>query len=233
MPKFGVVQVVRPSFDAATEFGHYFLGLAAQYAAERMIVQDLAAAEATKSNILASLAQDDPIFCYWNGHGNADTFTVQNKEVVMTTGNGDEVLIGRIVLLLSCSVGIRLAPSAVSKGAAAIFAWVMDFSWVATGDPETDVYALGFFEPVNAISNALVDGKTTEEAMTLSRLSWNQWIDYWMASDDPFASLVLQHMIADRDGQILLGSTTARIKKPGAGGIGLLAILWLIVEGVK
>ncbi len=211
MPIPGVALFVRPNFDRATSFGHYYMDLAAEYAAQNMRVIDLDGSGATKSNIFASLEGDDPIFCYLLGHGNPDVYSAHNKEVVMVTCSGDESLIGRVVLFLSCSVGVRLAPSAVSKGATTAFAWNVDFTWIAAGDPATDIYAVGFFEPVNAISNALVYGKTTQEAMTLSLAAWNQWIDHWTSSVDPYAPMVIQHMIHNRDGQILFGSTSARI----------------------
>jgi len=211
MPRENVALFVRPNFDRATSYGNYYMGLAAAYASRNMRVIDLDTSNATKSNIFTSLEEEDPIFCYFNGHGNADTYSAQNKEVVMVTGNGDESLIGRVVLLLSCSCGIRLAPSAVSKGATAVYGWVVDFTWIATEDPATDAYAAGFFESVNAINNALAEGKTTQEAMNLSLASWNQWIEYWIRSVDPYASQVVQWLIHDRDGQKLFGSTSARV----------------------
>ncbi|GAI02880.1 unnamed protein product, partial [marine sediment metagenome] len=214
MPIQDVALFVRPNFDAATSYAHYYMDLAAEYAAQNMRVIDLDGVGANKSNIFASLEGDDPIFCYWNGHGNADTFTAQNAEVVMVTCSGDESLIGRVVLLLSCSCGIRLAPSAVSKGATTVFGWAVDFTWVAIEAPATDPYARGFFESVNAISNALAYGKTTQEAMNLSLAAWNSWIDYWASSVDPYASMVIQWLIHDRDGQKLFGSTSARITTP-------------------
>ena len=214
MPRTGVALFARPNFDRATGYGHYYMNIAAEYAARNMRVIDLDGSGATKSNIFAALNGEDPIFCYWNGHGNADTYTAQNKEVVMVTCSGDESLIGRVVLLLSCSCGVRLAPSAVSKGATTVFAYVVDFTWIAIGTPATDPYARGFFEAVNAISNALAYGKTTKEAMDLSLATWNQWIDHWASSADPYASMVIQWMIHDRNGQKLFGSTSARIATP-------------------
>ncbi|GAH84451.1 unnamed protein product, partial [marine sediment metagenome] len=87
-------------------------------------------------------------------------------------------------------------------------------TWIATGDIATDPYAAGYFESVNAISNALAEGKTTQEAMDLSLASWNGWIDYWMGSDDPYASQVVQWLIHDRDGQQLYGDPNAKITTP-------------------
>lgn len=214
MPRTGVALFVRPLFDMATSYAHYYMDLAAGYAAGNMRVIDLDGNGATKANIFAALEGEDPVFCYWNGHGNADTFSAQDKEVVMQTCSGDESLIGRVVLLLSCSCGIRLAPDAVSKGATTVFGYTVDFTWIAVEDPATDPYARGYFEAVNTISNALAYGKTTQEAMNLSLASWNQWIDYWAGSADPYASAVIQYMVHDRDGQTLFGSTSARITTP-------------------
>lgn len=214
MPREGVGLFVRPNFDSATSYGFYYIGLAEAYAASRnMLAYDLASGNANKANIFAALEGEDPIFCYFNGHGNADTYTAQNAEVVMITCSGDERLIGRVILLLSCSCGVRIAPSAVSKGAIAVYAWTVDFTWVAVGGPP-DEMSRGFFESVNAVSNALAEGKTTQEAMNLSMASWNLWIDYWMGHDDPYASQVVQWLIHDRDGQTLFGDTTARITTP-------------------
>ena len=214
MPRQGVALFARPLFDKATSYAHYYMDIAAEYASRNMRVIDLNGRGATKSNIFAALEEEDPIFCYLNGHGNADTYSAQDKEVVMQTCHGDESLIGRVLLLLSCSCGIRLAPSAVSKGATAVFGWEVDFTWIAAEDPATDPYAVGYFESVNAISNALAYGKNTKEAMDLSIVAWNQWIDYWTRSVDSYASMVVQYMIHDRDGQKLFGSTSARITMP-------------------
>ena len=192
------------------------MGLAAEYASRRMFVRNLGAGDATRENFEASLTSDDPIFCYLLGHGNADTYSAQNQEIVMRTCNGNESLIGRIVLLLSCSVGIRLGPDAVNKGALAVFAWAVDFTWVAMEDPPVDNYAKGFFEAVNAISDALVEGRTTGEAMSRSMAKWDTWIDFWLASDDAYASMVVQQMIHDRDGQRLFGDETVSVVAPGA-----------------
>ena len=211
MPRSGVALFVMPSFDKATEYGFYYMDKAAQYASSRIFIRALGVQDATKDNIDAALESDDPIFCYWLGHGNTDTYSAQNQEVVMMTCRGDERLIGRVLLLLSCSCGVNLAPDSVQKGALAVFAYEVDFTWVAVTEPEIDHYARGFFDSVNAISNSLAEGKTAEESNRISIASWNRWLDEWAKSDDPYASAVIQNMIHDRDGQRLFGNPSARI----------------------
>jgi len=214
MPRPGVALFVMPRFDKATEYGYYYMNKAAQYASNRIFIRALGVQDATKENIDASLDSDDPLFCYWLGHGNPDTYTAQNQEVVMMTCRGNERLIDRVLLLLSCSCGANLAPDSVQKGAKAVFAYEVDFNWVAVTEPEIDRYARGFFDSVNAISNSLADGRTAEEANSISLASWDRWIDEWAGSDDPYASAVIQNMIHDRDGQKLFGDASARITAP-------------------
>ena len=218
-----VALVARPNFDVATEYGSYYLGIAANYAQKRFQVIDLYAADAVKINIFDAIVGSDPIYCYFLGHGNADVYTAQDQEVVFQTCIDNEVMAGKILLLLSCSCGIRLGPNTVSKGALAVFAFEVDFTWVATGDPATDEYARGFFEAINTINNNIVDGYTTGEAYVNSINVWNQWIDFWSASSDPYASLVVQHMVHDRDGMKLFGDETVRATYAGPviDGIGI------------
>ena len=219
MPRPGVALFLRPNFDPATAYGYYYMGVAAAYAARRMFVRSLGAGDATRANFEGALDSDDPAFCYLLGHGNADTYTAQNQEVVMRTCSGDESLIGRVVLLLSCSCGIRLAPSAVSKGAAAVHAWAVDFTWVAMGDPP-EPYSRGFFEAVNAISDAHAEGLTARVASDRSIAVWNGWIDYWAGSADPYAPMIIEKMVHDRDGQRLFGDAAATVTEPAPPGVG-------------
>lgn len=205
MPTPGVALIVRPQFDRATDYGHYYMGLAADVLRTRMRVIDLSGSKATKPNVDASLDEDDPIFCYWLGHGNADTFTVQNQEVYMRTCQGNERLIGRNVLLLSCSVGIRLGPDTANKGALAVHCWAVDFTWIASEEPAIDKYAPGFFEAVNEIAFSHAEGQLPMVAHNRSIAVWNKWIDIWAASTDEYASMVVQHMVHNRDGQRLFG----------------------------
>jgi len=215
MPTPGVALVVRPKFDKATDYGNYYMGVAADVMKRRMRVRDLSGPDATKANIDAALDAEDPIFCYWLGHGNADTFTVQNQEVYMQTCRGNERLIGRNVLLLSCSVGIRLGPDTANKGAVAVHCWAVDFTWVASDPPATDKYARGFFEAVNEIAYAHAEGQLPMVAHNRSMAVWEKWIDFRVASTDEYASMVVQNMVNDRDGQRLFGVGTTPSTPPG------------------
>jgi len=212
MPILGSALVVRPKFDTATDYGNYYMGLAVAQA--RMQVRDLSGPDATKLNIDAALNEVDPILCYWLGHGNVDTYTVQNQEVYMQTCHGDEKLSGRNLILLSCSCGVNLGPDMVNKGALAVHAWAVDFTWVADGPPP-DPKSQGFFEAVNELWFAHNEGELPTMAHTRSLAVWDNWIDYWVTSSDPYASLVVQHLVHDRDGMRLFGAGDTPSIPPG------------------
>jgi hypothetical protein len=204
MPQQGVALIARPEFDTATKYGNYYMGVAANYAKNKIILGDLSGPDATKNNINTALSEFDPILCFFLGHGNSDVYTCQNQELYMQTCFGNEVMQNRNLILLSCSCGIRLGPDTANKGAKAVHCWAVDFIWVASGDPPDD-YSKGYFEAVNEIWYAHVDGYLPKEAHDRSIAIWNKWIDYWIQSDDEYASLIVQHMINDRDGQRLYG----------------------------
>jgi len=105
---------------------------------------------------------------------------------------------------------------AAEKGAPAVFAWAVDFTWVALDPPDRDLYSRGFFEAVNAISGAIAEGRTAQEAFNRSLSVWNRWIDYWSRSDDPYASLVVMNLVHDRDGMRLFGERGVRVAPPTA-----------------
>ncbi len=211
MPKRGVALFVRPDWDPAMMTSYYYVGLAMDYATRRMTVTDIAGDETTKANILGALETVDPAFVYLSGHGTADSYQVIDYERVMETCQEEvESLIGRVVLFKCCYAGISLAPDAVSKGAVAAFANTELFSW---WEGEED----GFFFSVNAISDALVNGLTTSEAMDHSLATWNEWIDYWLTSEDPWGPAIAALMIEDRDGQVFFGDPTATVANPGKG----------------
>jgi len=147
--------------------------------------------------------------------GNSDIFTGQNLEHIFWTCNNKE-LRGRVVYLLSCITGAKLGPDMVNnKGAAAFIGYKEVFSWLQEEfqDPLKDPYGKAFFEPVLEIIYRLADGYTTREAYNASMAKWNSWIDYWTKSDDPYAPMILQLLIHDRDVQILLGSEEARVTR--------------------
>ena len=179
----------------------------------RYEIGDRVGASAVREDVLEDIAGRDPILFVGCGHGNEDVFTGQDFDIIWWTCDCKE-LAGRVVYLLSCETGVRLGPDMVkNKKAVCYIGYNKIFGWIqeVIGDPLDDKYGRGFFEAVLELLYKLTDGRTTGEAQAASIDVWNKWIDYWSKSSDPYAPLVLQWMINDRDAQILIGDSGARV----------------------
>jgi hypothetical protein len=214
MPNLNVVTISRPDFELATYLGSLALKHAVDYMrGHGLTVDDLNGNNAVRTKVLDSLSRNDPIFFTGVGHGSPTVFTGQNFNYIWWVCDCRE-LRGRVVYLLSCLTGQQLGPDMVrNKGAWCYIGYRVEFAWVQAAyiDPLMDRYGKAFFEPVLEIINRLADGYTTGAAYKSSIDKWNYWINYWSGSRDPVAPLVLQLLLWDRDGQVLIGDENARI----------------------
>jgi intein/homing endonuclease len=147
------------------------------------------------------------------GHGSPDTFTGQYVRRIFWACDNAE-LAGRVVYLLSCETGQRLGPDIISKGGRAYVGYRTLFGFYLPDsrrpeDVMNDPKSRAFFEPVVTLLNALADGRTIGEAHRLSIERWNYWIEYW--SRQRGGSKIVQWLVNDRDGQVLLGDASARV----------------------
>jgi len=216
MPREMYVTVTRPDFERAVALGSMGLQNGVEYCQSRdFIVDDLSGNNAVRTKVLDSLAKQDSRFFFGVGHGRADLFTGQNLDLIFGVCNCKE-LRGRVVYLLSCITGAKLGPDMVNnKGATSFIGYKEVFVWVQSDfqDPLKDPYGKSFFEPALEIIYRLADGYTAREAYNTSMSKWNYWIDYWTKSDDPYAPVVLQLLIHDRNAQVLIGSEEARVTR--------------------
>lgn len=213
MPRTGVAVSVRPNFEPATQVGSLALKhVVDAWRARGLEITDLAGNDAVRTKILEALSTQNPILCFFVGHGNEDLYTGQNYDKIFWTCDCRE-LAGRVCVALSCVTAARLGPDAVGKGALCYIGYAKDFTWImdTIQDPLLNLYARGFFEAVLEILYRLMDGATTGDAFKASMDKWNSWIDYWSRSTDSAAPSVLQGLIHDRDCQKLIGNETATI----------------------
>jgi hypothetical protein len=144
------------------------------------------------------------------GHGDVDAFTGQNEVILLEVGNynPDEIK-GKIVKLLSCQTGVSLGPDLIANGAKAFLGYTDDYLWVCDSEkihtPWSDDLADPFLMPVIASINALLDGKTAEEAYQIE-------IDGYRASAEAEEDELVKSVIEfNKDNAILLGDSNAKI----------------------
>ena len=155
----------------------------------------------------------DSIFFLGCGHGQENVFSGQDHDRIFWTCDNVQLRDG-VVYALSCTTAKILGPDTVNvKGGVCYIGYSDVFVWVqeAFQDPLVDKYARGFFEPVLELIYRLADGYTTGEAFRASIDKWNEWIDYWSRSPDPWAGVMVMHLVWDRDHQKLIGDEAARV----------------------
>jgi len=79
---------------------------------------------------------------------------------------------------------------------------------IDTNDPSADpydcIYAKPFWESANQYMISLFGGRETEKAYMECYEKYNEWIDYWKESSDPYAAQVIGLLAYDRDILVLI-----------------------------
>ena len=146
------------------------------------------------------------------GHGSKTTFTGQNEAVILEVGkyNPREVR-GKVIKFLSCQTGVALGPDLIKNGAQAFLGYEDDYVWVTDSDlaatPWADDLAGTCLLPVVNGLNALLDGKTAEEAFDLELQGYLK--NAAVEEDD----LIKSCLEFNHDNAVLLGDPAARVRQ--------------------
>lgn len=145
------------------------------------------------------------------GHADADTLTGQNEAVILDAGkyNPREVR-GKVIKLLACQAGNILGPDLINNGALAVLAYLDDYVWIMDADlastPWSDKIAAKSLMPVIDGLNALLDGRTVQEAFQIELDGYSRNA---ATEEDELVRACLEF---NRDNAVLLGDPQARIK---------------------
>lgn len=212
-----IVQI-RPNVCTSCDVGYAALEYTLQEAIRLGYdITDLGSSLATKEDLELVIAEKAPLFLNGFGHGNVNVFTGQNTIPVITKGVNEEILSGMITYLLSCLTGVELGPAIIAAGGWAYIGYTVSWTWMdedGAGDPFQDKYAIGFYDGSNVIPIAIMNGLVAQNAKQVGYDKYTEWIDYWAASDDPYAADCIQWLLYDRDSCILLGDPGASLELP-------------------
>lgn len=144
------------------------------------------------------------------GHGEEDTFTGQNEIILLKVGqyNPKEVE-GKVIKLLSCQTGVDLGPDLVENGCAAYLGYTDDYLWICDADkartPWSDPMAASCLMPVMDSINALLSGKTVEEAYNI------EIEGYQKNAAEEEDELIRSLIEFNKDNAVLLGNVNAMV----------------------
>lgn len=209
MPNPLNILVSRSNFDLPTAYLSSWIQPVLVYAAKLGYnVKDLYAVDNTIQKFVDSLASNNPQLVIIASHGNQNQVTCQNNELLMQACTNDDLMKSRTAFLVACQTGIALGPSMFKKGASAYLGWTADFVFMVKpgfeSHPLDDPHAQPYFDAVNTIACALLDGKTLREAYEAGIDRFDYWINKWWNVPDPSASEIIQWLQWDRDNFIVI-----------------------------
>jgi hypothetical protein len=168
--------------------------------AEGWTVTDLQGNNANRANVESNLNSVKPDFIIHYDHGSTFTLYGQNSNGITPAIDDANVnlLSGRAVSTVSCESAEGLGPLAIASTAKAYLGYD-DLHWVNLW------YLDKFNEGSNAANNALLEGKTFQEAYDIAYTKYTEkWAE--LVGTDPGAAALLLH---DRDHLTLLGNPSA------------------------
>jgi hypothetical protein len=214
----------RPDTDQAMTYAKYWVGIPIQKAIDLgYTVLDMVDSDATKEKLEELMKNEKIDLAFMAGHGNSNTFTGYQQEIVMQACQNDQIMSGTISHFLSCSVGQQLLPSMISKTAISTIGYQVDFQFmIDTSVPiEQDQFAEPFKDVTVAIINSILDGKPLKEVWDTGIAKCEEWIaKLWNKTETDWAEVIscLEH---NRDGMIALGDKEAYVLPPRRAGLNI------------
>lgn len=136
-------------------------------------IVDLKGAKVTKKELTSRIKKLKPSLMVLNGHGDEDTIAGQDNEVLIKSGENEDILHSRITYAVSCSCGKSLGRKSVKDNNTTFIGY--DDTFVFTLDqrylsqPLKDKLARPFMEASNHVAITLLKGHKAIDASNRSK----------------------------------------------------------------
>lgn len=209
--------LTRPNYDPATNYLFHWSEQVIKLAKQKALrTIDLVGGKANRAGFTSRVKKTDPSFIFFNGHGSETTVEGQDGEVLVSAGDNEHLLEGKIIFARSCSSAKGLGPRSVSVGARAFIGYEEPFVFMIDSKvstrPRSDETARLFLEPSNQVATTLIKGHTSEEADRRAKQAFRRNIRKLLTSetteDD---SSALRFLLWDMNHQICLGNPGATL----------------------
>jgi len=187
--------------------------------AEGWTVTDLAMNNANRANVESTINSVKPDFIIHYDHGSNYTLYGQdsNASVAVLDATNVSLFDGRAASTVSCESALGLGPLAVGENAKAYLGYD-DLHWVHLW------YVAQFTEAANAANNALLEGKTYQEAYDIAIAKYDEIYDELIDVNAEAAALILHnrnHLTLVGDGTVkarglVISKVTTAVLSPAA-----------------
>jgi hypothetical protein len=193
-----------PTYDDTTEYLATWCDEVIEFAkAKRFKVFPLRDETAVRAEFEKRLKKHNPRFVMLNGHGNVDCVTGHNCEILLKSGENDDLMKNRIVYALSCWALSGLGKECAKSGTDAFIGYFLPFMFCfdpsRSATPAKDSIANSFRDASNAIPKALLKGNSVSEALFRSRTELNKQMERWNLDSSPDAEWVVSALMNNRD----------------------------------
>jgi len=161
-------------------------------------VIDLTDKAANKQMVEAWIEEFDPKLIIAAGHGFSTHFVGDDGRPIFTAQNV-QILKGRTIFLLSCSIGAGIGKK-ISQIGGCFIGWNIPVTWTTEpgGDPMNDSLAAPIREASISISNTLLKGGSVTDAHNKAIEIFNMWIDTF--TDEGIDEWTIQFIKDNRNG---------------------------------
>lgn len=207
--------ITRPNHDITTNYLYYWSEKIINEAEKRSVkTVDLKGKRANKKELTGIIHKVQPALIVFNGHGNSNSITGYDNEVLIEADDNEEILSGKIAYAVSCSSAEILGPVCVKAGARAYIGYTDDFAFMIAAEkitkPLEDKSARLFLEPSNQVAISLLKGNTTGKAYKSSQDVFRRNINHLLTSESSQEEKeALPYLLWDIRHQVCLGNQDA------------------------
>jgi hypothetical protein len=187
------ILVTRPSFDRVTNYLYHWVKSPLETAERHSFrVVSLDGEDANKKEFEGRNVSLGPVFILFNGHGDYQTITGQNYEVLVQLNKNDDQFSGKVVYAISCGSAKELGRSMVAKKAVSFIGYEDDFILHTDRNMETrpleDEFARYFLEHAQVFISSLAKGNTIGQAYEKAKQNLQEKLTDAMYADPTMAA---------------------------------------------
>jgi hypothetical protein len=150
-------------------------------------------ANANKSQITSNIESKNPTYLFFNGHGSSKVIAGQDNKSLITMGENDKLLKGKILHILACDCGKDLGKNCGAKSFIGYKGkWWLCMDQFSLSRPMKDRLAAPIIKSALEAPDQLLKGKTAKEAFDASQKTYQDWIDEFTHSESKYTTAELQ-----------------------------------------
>ncbi|OGF64637.1 hypothetical protein A2661_02600 [Candidatus Giovannonibacteria bacterium RIFCSPHIGHO2_01_FULL_45_24] len=180
--------ITRPRHDRATHYLFYWAGLLIDEAKKRGVrVIDLGRDKASRKKLHSYLDKQPIDIVILNGHGNQEAVAGQDNKIILSAGNGTNLLNGKVIFVRACDAGAVLGKEIMKNGARGFIGYLQPFMFLIDKDslnkPLEDKLAAPILGCSNQVGLSLIKGRSVVEAQKDSWDKYTETIDKYSSSE--------------------------------------------------